>query len=211
MDLGNSIHRFELDRKITLDRTGTLPFMNGSVQAIQENQKGENSIDSMNDDTSRSRNSSSYINPFISMNDPFSNKNFKKRKTMDLRFLKKNEDNLIDFDSECAFIETRPENSSSITLHNFPKSKTEIHARKSELFARKPHFPPTIKEKSIKNSKERTQSANNNGKNFLLNQNTNQSEKEWSSQSTTKEFSRQTTNQSCSIYSKRKLSFIFLN
>ena len=122
---------------------------------------------------------------------------------MDLRFLKKQPDNLTDFDSESGFVETRPMNSSSITIHNYPQNKKEIQSRKSELFTRKPHFLPTIIDYTKGNSKERTKSVDKVGENFFLNQKGNQSDEEWDINQITKEYSRQTTNRTSSIISRR--------
>ena len=155
--MGKSIHGFDLEKKNTLERTGTNHLLLGSVEAIEENQQLENSIEFMRTTQNDSQNNQKKGNPFISMVGPFNHKDLKKRQTMDIRFLKKTHDDFTDFDSEMGSIGINKDGRASINMHSFQIKRDLIpKARKSELFTRNPHFPQILsKSKSPTNSKER--------------------------------------------------------
>lgn len=194
MDLGNSVHRFDLERKTTMDRSGTLLF-NESVKAIQENQYEGESIGSIQNNSEVLRQSDLHANAFGSISNPFLKKNFQKRKTMDLRLLTKANDNFTDFDSEMGSITNTSQNVSSITLNRGPKKKNSILGRKSELFNRNPHFCQ-LEEKMGKtvNSKERTKSVDKVGEIYSRKQTSEfESTPAWDSITSGKEFTIEST------------------
>lgn len=200
MDLGNSMHGFDMDRKATLDRTGTLQFADNSVYAIQENLKEEGSIESMNSGMVNSNSDKRGHNPFISMIN-FPRGNFAKRKTMDMRFLKKDNDNLTNFDSDINSIQNRPDKSCSI--QTFIKQKPPIPTRKSELFTRNPHFLEVLNEPKNVSQKDRTKSVGKSNNAFFLNQAMDESEYELSSKDLEEDdFVRMSTSKSSTRKSK---------
>ena len=157
MDLGESIHGFDLEKKSTLNRTGTNMLL-GSVEAIEENLQLENSLEF--NQPSQENKKKKNGNPFISMIGPFNPQELKKRQTMDIRFLKKTHDDFTDFDSDMNSVGMNS-GRASINMHSF-QIKREVlpKARKSELFTRFPHFPQVKEKKSPNNSKERRLSMN---------------------------------------------------
>jgi hypothetical protein len=194
MDLGSSMHHFDMERKTTMDRSGTLVF-HDSVKAIQENMGEYKSIESMEGDTQNDDQSDLHSNGFGSVTNPFVKRNFQKRKTMDPRYLNKINAALTDFDSDMNSIGVPNVNSSSITLNRFPQTKTSDMGRKSELFNRNPHFLQTMgKQANLVNSKDRTKSVDKGRDSFHLQEQLESSGQDWLYESSQREFHRQSSN-----------------
>lgn len=131
----------------------------------------------------------------------FNKRNFSKRKTMDIRFLKKDNDDLTDFDSDIGSIQNRPDKSCSI--QTYINSRPEIPTRKSELFKRNPHFLGMSNGPQEGGQKDRTKSVGKGNNAFFLNKQMEQSEYELSSGNLDEDFVRMSTSKSSTVQSKR--------